>query len=135
MARKREHLRQALRNQEVCTLLGQVDSKYLDWVITTIFYNAIHHIEAAFACINDVAHSEVCKRRDESNSSARWRLIKQHFTSDCAFYYSELETASKCVRYLLTNYNSYYNKDVVEKFIDEYLPCIINEASNYYDKP
>jgi len=134
MASKVQHLRQAKSNQEVCALLGERNSKYLDWVVTATYYTALHHVEAAFACISSIGHSERKQGRDESSTGVRYRLVKKYIDKDCAFRLDELRNASSCVRYLLGNFADYYSKEVVEDFIDKDLPYIITHASRHYSK-
>lgn len=135
MAKKKEHLQQAKRNQQVCDLLGEKDSEYIEWVITTIYYTALHHLEAAFACIKGVYHSETCRMKDEGVSHARWRLVKKHFSREVAFSFYSLENASKSVRYLLGAYHDYYSYDIVGDFIDKDLKQIIQATRKIYNFP
>jgi hypothetical protein len=130
MVKKVEHLNQATWNHEVIISLGERKSKYLDWVITVVFYEAIHYVESAFACIHDVGHTERCQKVDESPSGARWRLVKKVFNRNVQQSFWELETASKNLRYLLGDYQSYYDEAVVAGFIDSNLALIKTESIN-----
>ena len=134
MAKKKTHLTQASRNRQLSTAIGERDSKLPEWVITAAFYEALHHIEAAFACDNNIVHTEVCQRSRENISYTRWRLIKRRFSKDVSSSYFILENASKSVRYLLSDYQQYYDKDVIRDFIDKDLHTIIDETKKVYDK-
>lgn len=129
MVKKQKHLKQAARNWEVSKLLGERKSNYPEWVVTTVFYEAVHHVEAAFACIEGVRHSETARREKEQVSHTRWRLIKAHFNQDVQRSYYELEMASKSTRYLLDNYSDFYDSSIVGMFIDDYLKVIKTESA------
>lgn len=134
MASKKEHLEQARINNEVCEYLGGKKPRYIDWVITTLYYIAVHHLEAAFACINGVGHSEKCKGRDDDMSYTRHSLVKNHLSRQIAFHFNVLEQASKSVRYLINDYRTYYSKKTLSDFIDKDLFEIIRASRKIYNK-
>lgn len=44
-----EHLKQAKHNEDFVGIFDLQSSPYLDWVLTSIFYSAIHYVEAVLA--------------------------------------------------------------------------------------
>lgn len=44
-----EHLKQAKHNEGFVGIFDLETSPYLDWALTSIFYSAIHYVEAALA--------------------------------------------------------------------------------------
>ncbi|MFH0772601.1 MAG: hypothetical protein V1933_08290 [Candidatus Omnitrophota bacterium] len=133
MANKKEHLRQVQINDDAFSFLGGKKPRFIDWAITMVFYMAVHHVEAAFACINGVGHSECCRKPDESASGTRYRLVKSHLGKQIAFHFYNLEQASKSVRYLLDNYKDFYDKESVADFMDKDLASITAAAKLKYD--
>lgn len=49
MASKDAHLRQAAHNEELYNRL--LNTKFLDWAITAVFYSALHYIDAYLATL------------------------------------------------------------------------------------
>lgn len=134
MASKKQHLEQARINEEVFDFFGGETPKYIDWAITFLFYVAVHQAEAAFACIKGVCHSEVCKGRDEDMSYTRYRLVKNYFGKNIAFCFNNLEQASKNVRYLINDYQQYYDRSVLSDFFRTDLKQIISATKAVYGK-
>jgi hypothetical protein len=134
MAKKKEHLKQAQINKAVFDYLGGKNPRFIDWAITTIFYIAVHHVEAAFACINGVCHTEVCKDRNDDMSYVRHSLVKNNLGRGIALCFNRLEQASKNVRYLINDYRAYYDKKVLSDFVDKDLKEIIEASSKVYNK-
>jgi len=116
MASKKAHLHQAGINHEVFQALGGIKPKYRDWAITFLFYIGVHQVEAAFACISGVGHSETCRERGNDMSITRYKLVKNHLGKDAAYHFNILEQASKSVRYLINNYQQYYSESTVSDF-------------------
>lgn len=128
MAKKKQHLQQALRNSNVKKELGGIKSKYPEWIITLSFYEAIHKIEAVFSIMPSVRHTELQKKSGESASRARWRLVKNNFSRKTLDAYFALEQASKATRYLLNGYSDYYSKSAVKELAVDELKVIENEV-------
>jgi hypothetical protein len=61
MPSARAHIAQAQRNEEVQALLSRsITSESLQWQIVTLFYAALHRVEAGFATLNmhNASHQE-----------------------------------------------------------------------------
>src|SRR5208337_3068619 len=76
MASQEEHIKQAQHNESFS--LSIKETPYLDWVVTGIFYSALHYIEGYLA-IND-GHPDIHAVRNEmieEDPNLGWRFIAE----------------------------------------------------------
>lgn len=118
MANQTSHLRQALHNHELADeLASQQPMKYIDWVVTTLFYATVHYFESYWA--NWGWHSD--------NYDDRKSYIEKHFTRDIKIRinYRTLAENSWLVRYLnkdVTNSDiavNYFNEADIKEFFSK----------------
>lgn len=83
------HLAQAEHNEALFELLGQVAPSFVDWQITTLFYGALHYIEAYLATAGPAGiHLENHQQR--SGYVARDAFLRSSFVD-----YQELKDRSE----------------------------------------
>jgi len=91
MPTKIEHLKQAMHNTDVSTLLGGSACSACDWEVTTLFYSVVHLIEAKMGTLG-LPH----------NSRERHKYRKQFvhsFYRQVAADYDALYTKCRRARY------------------------------------
>ena len=94
MASKEEHLRQAEHNERFFNELDINTTPYLDWVVTGIFYSAIHYIRAIAA---KYAFTNISSYGDMDAVFDRLSIFKRH--RDIYADYRQLKDDSRAVRY------------------------------------
>jgi len=90
MPDEKAHSRQSVHNREFIEFLDIGSTKYLDWVVTCIFYTAVHLIEGFLARLG--AHPESHGHR--CNAMAGFAPLKPVFRD-----YSDLHWQSERSRY------------------------------------
>jgi len=90
MPGKSEHLKKAQHDEQFATSLDLHSTPYLDWLVTGMFYSALHYIEAYFATLK--MHSPDHRIRD--SAIRRDRKISAVYND-----YSELKNFSINARY------------------------------------
>ena len=78
MASQEEHIKQAQHNESFS--LSIKETPYLDWVVTGIFYSALHYIEGYLA-IND-GHPDIHAVRNEmieEDPNLGWRFYSRMY--------------------------------------------------------
>jgi hypothetical protein len=122
------HKEQAEHNEKVAISLSETE--FFDWAITCAFYSALHYVEAKFASIPEVEHSEVLYQKSRIKMDAedvkmsvhtfREILIGKYFKS-IRSQYSQLRTSSEMVRYLETTHDKpafkFINKETAKRLI------------------
>lgn len=108
MSSKKTHLDQAEHNAKVANSL--VDGEYYDWSCTCAFYAAIHFVEAKFADIPEILHTDKVyednkdKFKDEGGGkSIHWYrefLVGQKLPNTVRLAYGHLKATSEMCRYL-----------------------------------
>lgn len=53
MPGEQEHLVQARRNEEFLLLIRELPVRYAEWEVTTLFYSALHYVDAFLATLNE----------------------------------------------------------------------------------
>ena len=90
------HSRQAVHNREFIDFLDIDCTNYLDWVVTAIFYAAVHYIESFLARYgaHPISHGNRC------NAMSRFAPLKPVFKD-----YSDLHFQSERSRYLCEGFD------------------------------
>ena len=95
MPRKEDHLAKARHDEAFASSLPLNTTPYLDWVITALFYAALHYVEAYFA--TQKIHSADHRARDSAiRRDTKLRAIYVD--------YSELKNFSINARYYMTSF-------------------------------
>ena len=95
MPRKTEHVKKAQHDEQFVSSLDPQTTPYLDWMITGMFYSALHYVEAYFATLS--AYSADHRTRD---SAIRRNQDIRAIYND----YSELKNFSINARYYLHHF-------------------------------
>jgi hypothetical protein len=105
-----EHLAQAERNEKLANALVDLGSDHLDWVVTIVFYSALHYIYSKLPL-----GRKIC-----SNYIKFEKEISIHFSNKPTIYknYKGLKDKSRNARYH-PHFADEYSKD--EKFIESIL--------------
>lgn len=108
MASKQTHLDQADHNEKTANSL--VDGEFHDWSCTCAFYAAIHYIEANFADIPEIQHTDKVYEENKDKfkgedigKSVHWYrefLVGKKFSSAVRIAYANLQATSEICRYL-----------------------------------
>ena len=139
MSAKITHKAQAEHNEKLALQLSNSDS--FDWSITCAFYAALHYVEAKFATLPKILHTEECFNRNKDfaneakitnvHSFREW-LISKNFSKTVYGCYKQLQRNSEIARYLEDARNktafTYFTKEIVKKLLDN-LNTIKNELS------
>lgn len=90
MPQKAEHLRQASKNEGFFESFHLDSTPYLDWVVTGVFYSALHYVDAYLASksIDPRSHEE---RHAYVSREANLRFVEAE--------YLKLENQSRLARY------------------------------------
>ena len=88
------HVDKKLHDLDTSNLLTGHSPRYTDWEIITLFYSAMHHVDAAFCQIR----SRGMNIPEPINHMHRRKLISQYL-SPIAVDYDMLETLSRWARY------------------------------------
>lgn len=91
------HLRQAQHNEAFVASFNLDSTAYLDWVVTAIFYAALHYIESYLAILN--IHPSTHQSRDRLFQQQQ--PLKQIYNQ-----YRILKTRSENARYDLREFTS-----------------------------
>ncbi len=102
MPDKLEHLKSARRNYDISKLLLDNKHKCTEWVVITLFYSAVHFLEAYLASLPTPLHP--------GNHSERNTLVAHYFSQNCYRKYALLKDMSVGARY--------YCKDFKQGYID-----------------
>lgn len=118
MARKDDHLWQADHNEAFYSRL--LTTKFLDWVVTAIFYSALHYVDAYLAAKQDIHPSRHYEGRDfwvatESNLKRIWNQ------------YRWLKDKSEAARYDV----KHFTQAEVKGFKENEFEIIKNHISKY----
>lgn len=137
MSIKKIHLDQASHNEKAANSL--VNGDYYDWSCTCAFYAALHYVEAKFADIPEIQHTdkvyeenkEKLKNEDTIKSVHWYRevLIGKRFSSAVRLAYSHLQATSEICRYLRGNDKTaceVISQETAKKLVKEKLPTIKN---------
>jgi hypothetical protein len=86
-----QHIKQAKHNEEFVVFCNPTASPYPDWIVTIIFYAAIHYIEAALAI----------KNKHSDDHASRENLIVHHIDNYNLLYiaHRNLKDRSRKARY------------------------------------
>lgn len=130
------HLWQASRNEKLAKQLLH-DLDYNEWAVTVTFYSGLHYVEAAFAQIPTIEHSETSMPTSWNKSIHSWRedLIISYFPSIHSNY-RKLQNSSMIARYLSSSTipsldqpaEDFFNKIDVDNFINRDLGKIKNKV-------
>ena len=130
------HLWQARRNEKLAKqLLDELD--YKEWAVTVTFYSGLHYVEASFAQIPTIGHSETSMPTSWNKSIHSWRedLIIRNFPSIHSNY-RKLQNSSMIARYLSNSTipfldrpaEDFFDKTDVDNFINRDLGKIKNKV-------
>jgi hypothetical protein len=108
--RKEEHLAKAQYDERFAASLDVKTTPFADWIVTALFYAALHYVEAYFATLK--RHSGDHRARD----SAVWRDPQTH---PIYVDYCELKNFSINARYFMQQFNQ---AEIVLKV----QPCLIS---------
>lgn len=95
MPQKGEHIAKAAHDEQFAASLDLATTPYLDWVITALFYSALHYVEAYFATMK--RHSADHRTRD--SAIQRDSRIRSLYND-----YSELKNYSINARYYMVRF-------------------------------
>lgn len=98
------HLQQGKENEQLARALLALDSCYKDWVITLIFYAALHYIYSKLP-VSDIPHTH-----EEAKP-----LILQSCGGDVFKLYSDLSDKSRNARYYPAIAEAYRNSSLVSE--------------------
>jgi hypothetical protein len=90
MPAKNQHLNKAQHDEDFAASLDVDTTPYLDWIITGLFYSALHYVEAYFATLR--VHSPDHRTRDSS-------ICRDHKLRAIFADFSELKNFSINARY------------------------------------
>lgn len=97
MATKEEHLRKAEHNEEFFTQFDINATQFLDWVVTGIFYSAVHYIRAVAA---KHRFTNISSYGEMDNLFSRLSVFKRR--RDIYKDYRQLKDDSRAARYDMT---------------------------------
>jgi hypothetical protein len=118
-----DHLKQAVHNENFYSSFNLNKTPYLDWVVTGIFYSALHYVDSYFATQN----------KHPLNHSERNHFISHDQNLGRNFYtnYRGLKDDSNRARYNMRTFTSTeINNDIVpvlkslKQFLNQYVPQI-----------
>jgi hypothetical protein len=115
MPSERDHLRQVQQNRDLITALDPATTPFLDWVVTAVFYTALHRIEAWLATKGQ--HFQSHENRDD------WIKRSPELRGVVWRNYKDLEHFSRQARYQCVG----FNRDFVQNDIFSYLHSIEQE--------
>jgi len=134
MSSKKTHLDQANHNEKAAKAM--IDGDYYDWSCTCAFYSALHYVEARFADIPKIQHTDKVYEENKDKlkgedviKSVHWYrevLIGNEFPSIRSAY-THLQATSKICRYLTGNDKSacdVVSRDTAKRLVNEKLATI-----------
>ncbi len=101
MATKKEHIRKAEHNERFIDLFDIDTTPFLDWVITGIFYSAIHYIRALAAKYDLI---NISSYGDMDNLFNRISVFKNNRTA--YMDYRQLKDDSRSARYEMVKFST-----------------------------
>lgn len=108
-----EHISKADNNLEFLNSFYNEESEYYDWIITILFYSALHYIEAYFALRTHIGGTEMQSTDGEANHSVRKNLVRR-FLKSHYHKYKTLYQLSIEARY--TNLSNDLKWEDIEKY-------------------
>lgn len=113
-----EHLETAKRNYGISKFLLDNKNDYAEWIVISLFYSAVHFLEAFLASLPVPYHPD--SQSERNNSVARY------FSKDCYKKYALLKDKSIEARYYCKLFKiEYIHSSVVPAF--EFFKKIISE--------
>ncbi len=113
-----EHLKTAKRNYDISKLLLDTKNEYTEWIVISLFYSAVHFLEAYLASLPVPYHP--------GSQSERSVSVARHFSKDCYKKYALLKDKSIEARYYCKLFKlEYIRSSVIPAF--EFFKNRVNE--------
>ena len=96
MPTKDQHVRQSFHNHNVSGLLARYTGQALDWEVTTLFYSAVHMVEARIDMVMAKVHTDEA-RMNYSRMSAKAKTrhgLRQEFVDT---YFEQAKAAYRAL--------------------------------------